>query len=1550
MSPMSFGSARRGDRRSAVALALLVATVWLGGCGSESAQTGSTTGGLACKGVADCAALEDGDACNGTMRCDATLGICILDVATIVHCDAANDSACAQNRCDPKSGSCAPVPAAKGSACDDGDPCTTGDRCEGTTCAAGPDSCACHSDADCPDDGDLCNGSTYCDTKSFPYACKLKPGSLVSCSGSEGPCVTSTCAPKTGACVNTAVTDGSACDDDNPCTAGESCSKGACKGGTEICACTVDADCPDLDGDPCTGVPYCDSSGGKGSCKTNPATVVQCATDADTACVKNQCEKAFGGCKLKPVADKSPCDDGDSCTKGEVCFGGGCTLGTDTCKCNSDADCKGTDDGNLCNGTPFCNLASGKCETNPATVVVCPTVGDTACAKNVCMPTTGSCSVVARAETKQVGCQGVDLGGGLVVQVCLYAAKQGGETGDPGPYVCEDGDTCTKGDTCDGKGCKAGKVVCECSKDADCSAKDDGNLCNGVMFCNGSSGKCEFNPASEVFCPKGQDSDCLKNTCTAKTGLCAMQPAKAGTTCDDDNPCTEATTCSDGACAGGKPNACDDGNPCTIDSCAKDKGCQHVAKPCDDGNSCTASACDAKLGTCNNAPLQKGTACNGDNDGCTVGDSCDGKGACVSGGPAVCAAKTGICQHNACQSKGADGFSCAIVSDADGTACEDGDDCLLGAACQGGSCKVGKGEAVWAYAPKVTGLVAFEGATFLSAALPGGIEGGVGGAVVAGAVTSGADKGTWLVQALGADGKVVWSTKVSAPSGVTTLGAVRAVLDRGPLGVAVVGRATRGDGSQTAVASLIDVAGKAAITWAASKDVSTSFRLENAALHPTGNLVLSALPLVGDKTVVVAMVGPTGTTTWQWSELTYSPRGNHLLCLADGTIVAGYALWSDPKDPTPRQYYLVGLNATGKRLWELSQSPGGPEFELTTLVQTPAGPLRAQVRLRDPQGKDVLAQWFSVDPKTGGVVDLVRAVEVADAAYGGARAGDDIAFWTAPGSVGVGLGRADRFGNVQWVRAVGDGPTAVAGLAVAPGAQRLMLFGAAGAGAAATAAARVVDLWGYGSCAARGSCAGKTWQSCNDDQGCTNDRCDGATGCAHLPQGDNLCDPGVSCTHEGHCTTGACVAHSYGRTFVNGYFDAEIAAAGIDQADAGRLDVWRRLDNGAPLSKGFAHTLMWLADGQLGDDGELELLSLEEGATRVMRSPSGKLLAVGRFKDGGRMSLRYSLSTPDHQTQLKTGTIADTTCKSCDLQLQSVTRAADGGFYLAGFDVDGGGKALLARIGGDGAVQWLREQGGLGQPLAMIAVTGRANGGVAFAGQTASGNAIVPVVGWLSAANTDYVSVVDAQSVNGNLFAIAERSDTSVVAVGSFPSGATQTGLLLAISLGKQIVWRKVATLADGIRYNNVVALPGAELVVGGEQVGGGKTSLVLERRSSSGALLWQRVHRYLDTNDIRPIDEMMLPLADGGFALVVAADSDGNGVWGQAVARSDASGHFSCLEAGGCATKAVNTCDDSNPCTSDFCDAKLGCQHGAIEGLSCGGGGVCVAGKCVQP
>ncbi|MCB9740166.1 MAG: SUMF1/EgtB/PvdO family nonheme iron enzyme [Deltaproteobacteria bacterium] len=558
-------------------------------------------------------------------------------------------AACVDLQCiDPKTGAAK----ADGASCTDGDGCTAGDACKSGACVPGPDTCACKPVVKpCEDDGDLCNGTPYCDTSVLPFVCKANPASVPTCDASlDTLCAKNACVPADGSCKTAPVErttqscpgnglpcstvwlpetapDATApvCDDGDLCTKSDVCKGGACNGGTGTCACKSDADCPDGDGDPCTGVPYCDKSGADWLCKPNPASVVVCPTDGDSACAKSQCSKATGACSVQPLADAVVCSDGEPCTTGDACQSGVCVPGTWTCKCQSDADCAAKEDGDLCNGTLFCNKQSGNCELNPATVVTCPSVDDTACKARSCDPKTGACPLLPIAEGK----------------------------------ACDDDNACTNGDVCKSGACSSGTNTCPCSSDADCVGKDDGNLCNGTLYCNpvggpGGTSVCLLNPATVVSCPSVDDTPCSKNACAPKTGLCAPAPLPAGEPCDaDGTACTQGDACDGkGGCLAGKG----------VCACVKDADCA----PLDDGDACNGAlfcdkalatptcrpnpatvvscaageaacaplVCEPKTGTCAAGTALAGEPCE-DGAACTVGDACDGKGACVAG-PSAC--------------------------------------------------------------------------------------------------------------------------------------------------------------------------------------------------------------------------------------------------------------------------------------------------------------------------------------------------------------------------------------------------------------------------------------------------------------------------------------------------------------------------------------------------------------------------------------------------------------------------------------------------------------------------------------------------------------------------------------------------------------------------------------------------------------------------------------------------------------------------------------------------------------------------------------------------
>ncbi len=182
------------------------------------------------------------------------------------------------------------------------------------------------------------------------------------------------------------------------------------------------------------------------------------------------------------------------------------------------------------------------------------------------------------------------------------------------------------------------KPVFACVTDADC---DDGNDCTQDLC---SAGTCS-NPDEPGGTPCGDPSASACDNPDACDGLGACNPNQElnGSPCDDGDVCTEDDACSGGVCFSGAPLNCDDGNACTNDLCDLVLGCIHIPEYDDlwccspatgvptlinDGNDCTDDSCDAGTGDVSHVPTATGTPCD-DSDACTVGDECDGAGACV---------------------------------------------------------------------------------------------------------------------------------------------------------------------------------------------------------------------------------------------------------------------------------------------------------------------------------------------------------------------------------------------------------------------------------------------------------------------------------------------------------------------------------------------------------------------------------------------------------------------------------------------------------------------------------------------------------------------------------------------------------------------------------------------------------------------------------------------------------------------------------------------------------------------------------------------------------
>jgi hypothetical protein len=282
-------------------------------CSAGGACLQGADGGIVCEQIA----RECGDSNPCTLdTCDPDTGECRHEP---LNCGDGNP--CTTDACDSELGC---VHAANGWSCDaDGSPCTF-DYCSGGNCFRGPE---CPTSSPCevaycsheigeegcrysPNDGIVCGGDECVVHVCFDGICQ--PGYLVNCDDGD-PLTFDYCEAGAG-CVHLPV-----CDDGNACTldvrdpASGECShhsfEGACEDGN---ACTT--------GDVCVegvcrpgGAPDCDDA--------NPCTDDSCAPA--TGCVH--------------AANVLGCDDGDACTRGDVCREGVCAGGAITC-----------DDGSAC--------------------------------------------------------------------------------------------------------------------------------------------------------------------------------------------------------------------------------------------------------------------------------------------------------------------------------------------------------------------------------------------------------------------------------------------------------------------------------------------------------------------------------------------------------------------------------------------------------------------------------------------------------------------------------------------------------------------------------------------------------------------------------------------------------------------------------------------------------------------------------------------------------------------------------------------------------------------------------------------------------------------------------------------------------------------------------------------------------------------------------------------------------------------------------------------------------------------------------------------------
>ena len=1195
------------------------------------------------------------------------------------------------------------------------------------------------------------------------------------------------------------------------------------------CQCDTDTDCePYDDANACNGTLFCDRVTLPYRCRFTPGSVVTCPNAGDGPCVAQQCDPATGKCAPKHASEAVPCTDGQACTDGDHCKGGVCVAGAFICDCQATEDCAGLDDADACNGTMYCDKSKPlyKCAPNPATVVHCSAEA-TACSAQVCDPKTGTCGTVPA----------------------------------PDGAACDDNDACTQGDACKSGLCASGdKNTCSCNTHADCDPLEDGDACNGTLYCDKSvtPHACTINPATKVQCPTTTDTDCTKNACYPKSGACQLTiveqlvescsgtgftkqcgwklrppggaPGAAGA-CEDGDKCTVGEACNKGNCQGGTDTC----------GCKVDKDCVQQLD-----NVCTGKLfCSLATGKCAINPATAVT-CK------TSGDSDCVKNACI--------AKTGECKptwlgktQQICVAAGGQKACRYEVANLDaevpGLACSDGDACTSGETCAQGQCT-------------------------------GGVS--------------------------------ICTCKTNADCQDESANKC--------LGTLYCDHTTNKCALNPATKVVCNKAGNSACLTSVCQPKSGDCALQPANddhLCDDGNACTAGDLCAQGKC-------KPGTHTCEcWLDKDCADKEDGNAC--NGT------LYCDKTGAKPQ----CALNKAS--IVVCNKDHGSP---CRKDACNPSTGKCAAAATNDGASCDDADKCTTAD------------VCAAGKCGGKARKCDDNSHCTDDTC------KSD-VGCVFTKHPCDDGNACTAD---------------------------VCDP-------ATGSCdsaptVGKTVPCDADQSGCTvGDHCENKVCVAGSPisctlptkmceraictstgssthkcevaqeQQGTACDDGDACTVGSVCEAGKCSGVDKERFFVKTFAPSAEWSKDVDrgawQAVAAGVAGDLLLAGGAWTdSGGQAKTRWWIARTDAAGAikwqqtivGKAE--STAQQAFAAVAGGDGSSYFAGTIATAGGdlngLLVRMDdAGTATWQAQYGTTTHAET------IAAMVGTPTAD--FTVAGARTQGGlTVGWVQRVAANGATVWSEESGGAGLHTEATALARRDGGGVVVAGwqkDTKTG-AVRGLVWDLNAKGEPQWSRLLGWGTPHQLQAVTLRKDGSIVVAGWHGSDTAHQAWLAALGAEGKPSWSDETQ--QGARLFGVTATDTGRLLTAGSlQPLGGKASMWAAGADKLGNRAWQRTF----TNGDAAVGTAVVALGDDG--LVIAGNRTQAGKSAGFVARTDPWGHGSCKDAGQCLGKAAASCDDDSDCTADVCDGAKGCQQPNVDQLRCENGdgctlfGACTAGKC---
>lgn len=403
--------------------------------------------------------------------------------------------------------------------------------------------CSTADDGDPCNDGDACTFGDHC--VAATGACQ---GNLLTGIDDGNPCTQDSCDPETGELhFDAAAMDGEACDDGDVCSNNDSCQQGRCVGDYSVDSSGQSID----DGDACTR-DFCDASGARVNLQYSATEAAALGLGGITPeqlsnpCLAYTCVVGTGDTPHMANLDGQDCSDPAAGRSAGNCLSWTCESGLCSAQINEEDLQNASVTGGL-------DLAE-------------------ACRQRECDSSTGN--VVYVVNPSRVGEPCDDDNSCSYDDACtLSGSCEGREL--PHGTLCDDGNACTTGDYCHIETCRPGvDYLALANSVADPLAPD---------------------PMDSFRDPEGIISagdSCKSYTCDPVRGV-VVSAVNDGSSCDDENPCTETSTCQQGQCVGER-NDHNDGIPCPNGQnlCEEgycDKGVCVNPQPVTDARSCTGT-------------------------------------------------------------------------------------------------------------------------------------------------------------------------------------------------------------------------------------------------------------------------------------------------------------------------------------------------------------------------------------------------------------------------------------------------------------------------------------------------------------------------------------------------------------------------------------------------------------------------------------------------------------------------------------------------------------------------------------------------------------------------------------------------------------------------------------------------------------------------------------------------------------------------------------------------------------------------------------------------